>query len=55
MGIQIKVIVNYKYIICQYKICHNFTYAIEIIDAKFISVCLINDYSLIADLHIFVY
>ena len=28
---------------------------IESIDSKLISVCLINDYSLIADLHIFVY
>ena len=27
----------------------------ESIDSKFISVCFINDYSLIADLHIFVY
>ena len=27
----------------------------ESIDSKFISVCLINDYSLIADLHKFVY
>ena len=32
-----------------------FTYVIEGIDSKVISVCLINDYSLIADLHIFVY
>ena len=28
---------------------------IESVDSKLISVCLINDYSLIADLHIFVY
>ena len=28
---------------------------IESIDSKLISVCLIDDYSLIADLHIFVY
>ena len=28
---------------------------IKSIDSKLISVCLINDYSLIADLHIFVY
>ena len=28
---------------------------IESIDSKLISVCLINDYSLIDDLHIFVY
>ena len=33
----------------------SFTYVIESIDSKLISVCLINDYSLIADLHIFVY
>ena len=32
-----------------------FTYVIEGIDSKVISVCLINDYSLIADLQIFVY
>ena len=34
-----------------------FTYVIEgiTIDSKVISVCLINDYSLTADLHIFVY
>jgi hypothetical protein len=31
-----------------------FTYVISM-DSKLISVCLINDYSLIADLHIFVY
>ena len=28
---------------------------IEVIESKLISVCLINDYSLIADLHIFAY
>ena len=33
----------------------SFTYVRESIDSKLISVCLINDYSLIADLHIFVY
>ena len=33
----------------------SFTYVIESIDSKFISVCLINDYLLVADLHIFVY
>ena len=33
----------------------SFTYMIESIDSKLISVCLINDYLLIADLHIFVY
>jgi hypothetical protein len=32
-----------------------FTYVIEGIDSKVISVCLISDYLLIADLHIFVY
>ena len=32
-----------------------FTYVIEGIDSKVLSVCLIIDYSLIADLHIFVY
>ena len=32
-----------------------FTYVIEGIDLKVISVCLINDYWLIADLNIFVY
>ena len=33
----------------------SFTYVIEGIDSKLISVCLINEYLLIADLHIFVY
>ena len=37
------------------KILRLFTYVIESIDSKLISVRLINDYSLIADLHIFVY
>ena len=32
-----------------------FTYVIEGIDSKVISVCLIDDYSLIADLYIFIY
>ena len=32
----------------------SFTYVIEIIDSKLISVCLFNDYYLIADLYIFV-
>ena len=36
-------------------ICISFTYVIESIDSKLISVCLFNDYSLIADLHTFVY
>ena len=39
--------------VCRF--CVIFTYVIEGIDAKVISVCLINDYWLIADLHIFVY
>ena len=39
--------------VCRFGI--SFTYVIESIDFKLISVCLINDYSLIADLHIFVY
>ena len=30
-------------------------YVIESIDSTLISVCLINDYTLIADLHLFVY
>ena len=33
----------------------SFTYVIESIESKLISVCLINDYSLIAHLHILVY
>ena len=33
----------------------SFTYVIEGIDSKWISLCLINDYSFIADLHIFDY
>ena len=33
----------------------SFTYVIESLDSKLIPVCLINDYSLIAELHIFVY
>ena len=36
------------------QIWHLFTYVIEGIELKSISVCLINAYSLIADLHIFV-
>ena len=32
-----------------------FTYMIEGIDSKVISVCFINDYSLITELHIFIY
>ena len=39
--------------VCRFGI--SFTYVIEGIDSKLISVCLTNDYSLIADLHIFVY
>ena len=37
------------------KIWHIFHNVIESIDSKLISVCLINNYSLIADLHIFIY
>ena len=33
----------------------SFTYVIKSIDLKLISVCLIKDYSFIADLHIYVY
>ena len=40
---------------CVWRFGISFTYVIESIDSKFISVCLINDYSLIVDLHIFVY
>ena len=39
--------------VCRFGI--SFTYVIEGIDSKVISVCLINDYLLIADLHTFVY
>ena len=39
--------------VCVWRFGVTFTYAIESIDSKLISVCLINDYSLIADLHIF--
>ena len=38
--------------VCRFGI--SFTYMIEDIESKLISVCLINDYSLIANLHIFV-
>ena len=41
--------------VCVWRFGVSFTYMIESIDSKLISVCLINDYSLIADLHIFVY
>ena len=43
---------------CVVCVCEDLAYlshAIESIDSKLISVCLINDYSLNADLHIFVY
>jgi hypothetical protein len=40
---------------CVWRFGVSFTYVIETIDSKLISVCLINDYLLIADLHIFVY
>ena len=47
------------YRMCVVCVCEDlaslFTYVIGSIDLKLISVCLINDYSLIADLHIFVY
>ena len=39
--------------VCRFGI--SFTYVTESIESKLISVCLINDYSLIANLHIFVY
>ena len=41
--------------VCVWKFGVTFTYTIESIDSKLISVCSINDYSLIADLIIFVY
>jgi hypothetical protein len=41
--------------VCVYIWRGTFTYVIEGIDSKVISLCLINDYSLIADLHRFVY
>ena len=42
-------------VVCMCRFGVIFTYGIEGIDSKVISVCLINDYSLIADTHIFVY
>ena len=39
--------------VCKFGI--SFTYVIESIDSKLISLCLMNVYSLIADLHIFVF
>ena len=39
--------------VCRFGI--SFTYVIEVIESKLISVCLINDYSLSAHIHIFVY
>ena len=42
-------------LLVEIKIIYLFIYMIISIDSKLISVCLINDYSLIADLHIFVY
>ena len=42
-------------VICVCRFGISFTYVIEGIDLKLISVCLVNDFSLIADLHIFVY
>ena len=43
--------------VCSVCVCEDlsFTYVIESIDSILISVCLINDHSLIAELHIFVY
>ena len=43
------------YGVCVYIFGVTFTYVIKGIDSKVISVCLIYDYSLIAELHIFVY
>ena len=40
---------------CVLCVCVKIWYLFHIHDSKLISVCLINDYSLIADLHIFVY
>ena len=42
-------------VVCVYIFGVTFTYVIEGIDSKVISVCLINDYSLIADQHIFLF
>ena len=42
-------------VVCVYIFGIPFTYVIKRIDSKLISVCLINDYSLIADLYIFFY
>ena len=44
---------NLKECVCIFGV--TFTYVIEGIDSKVISVCLINDYSFIADIHILVY
>ena len=41
--------------LCELRFGLSFTYVIESIDSKLISECLINDYSLIDDIHIFVY
>ena len=41
--------------VCVWRFGVSFTYVIESIGSKLISVCLNNDYSLIADLHIFIY
>ena len=40
--------------VCVWRFGISFTYEIESINSKLIFVCLINDYLLIADLHIFV-
>ena len=42
-------------VVCVCRVGVIFTYVIEGIDSRIISVCLINDYLVIADLHIFVY
>ena len=41
--------------VCVWRFGVPFTYTIESIDSKLIYMCTINDYSLIADLNIFVY
>ena len=40
---------------CMCRFGISFTYVIEVIESKLISVCFINDYTLIADLHILIY
>ena len=43
------------HVVCVCRFGISFTNILESIDSKLIYVCLINDYSLIADLHMFVY